>query len=505
MPPDFRGLRVLLFQCPQAGASADRIVRLGGVAVEAPDPAIEASRRDEWAQAILSARADLVLFHRPDQVPALVGAGADRLLDAFRGTGIGSFDPETSAALRQAGLTPDHEADPSEPEDWIRELARRGRDLLERKRRSRALGVDTNRWRRIDAAWEAGPGREHRAGRADSPFLRACRREATPYTPVWIMRQAGRYQREYRDLRSRVPFVDLCRNPELAAEVTLMAVDRLGVDAAILFSDILTVLEPMGIPVRFDRADGPGIDRPIRTEADWRGLPEPDAAGLEFVYAAVRLARRALRPDLPLIGFAGAPFTVASYVVEGGRSHRFENAKTMMFHAPDLWDRILGRLARLIAEYLNRQIQAGADAVQLFDSWAGCLAPDDYRRFVLPHTRRLIGSLSGPAPVIHFATGNPALLELLREAGGDVIGLDWRVDLGQARRRLGDGVAVMGNLDPVVLLAPPQEIRRQVGRILEKAEGRPGHVFNLGHGILPQTPPGHVSALVDAVHELSAR
>jgi uroporphyrinogen decarboxylase len=230
-------------------------------------------------------------------------------------------------------------------------------------------------------------------------------------------------------------------------------------------------------------------------------LREVDADELSYVFDAVRLTRRALRPDVPLIGFAGAPFTVASYAIEGGGSRHYEHTKGLMYRDAGAWHALMEHLTRALTEYLNRQIAAGADAVQLFDSWVGCLAPDDYREFVQPHVRNLINGLTKSVPVIHFATGNPALLELMRDAGGDVMGLDWRVDLAEAWARLGNSVAVQGNLDPLVLLASPTEIRRRAARILEKAAGRAGHIFNLGHGVLPQTPVDHVLALVDAVHE----
>ena len=338
------------------------------------------------------------------------------------------------------------------------------------------------------------------------PFLAACRRTRTGYTPVWIMRQAGHYLAEYRAIRARLSFLDLCRTPEAAAEVTLLPVDRLGVDAAILFADILLVTEALEVGLEFSKGEGPLIRRPVRTTADVARLPERDPGEtLPFVFETVRRVRQGLAGRVPLIGFAGAPFTVASYLVEGGASRDFLETKRLMYRDGGAWDALLGLLARTTLRYLTLQITAGAEAVQLFDSWVGTLAPDDYRTFVLPHTRAVIRALPPEIPVIHFGTGTPGLLEAMREAGGDVIGLDWRVDLGQAWARLGPGVAVQGNLDPAALLAPPAEIRRRVERILARAAGRPGHVFNLGHGVLPDTPVDHVRAMVDAVHELSAR
>ncbi len=338
------------------------------------------------------------------------------------------------------------------------------------------------------------------------PFLAACRRHETGFTPVWLMRQAGRYLPEYRALRSRFGFLELCKNPEAAAEVTLLPVERLAVDAAILFADILLVAEPMGVGLEFARGEGPAIHRPVRSAADVGRLAEPDPTEtLSFVFETVRRVRAALADRIPLIGFAGAPFTVASYLIEGGASRDYLETKRLMYADPDAWHALLALLARTTARYLNGQIAAGAQAVQLFDSWVGCLAPDDYRAYVLPHSRAVIQALTPGVPVIHFGTGTAGLLEAFREAGGDVIGLDWRVDLGQAWARVGHDVAVQGNLDPVALLAPPEAIRQRVRAILDRAGGRPGHVFNLGHGVLPQTPVDHVRTMVDAVHELSAR
>jgi uroporphyrinogen decarboxylase len=337
-------------------------------------------------------------------------------------------------------------------------------------------------------------------------LLRAARRQPTAFTPIWLMRQAGRYLPEYRAMRERFGFLELCHNSEAATEVTLQPVERFGVDAAILFADILLLLEPLGVGLEFAKGEGPVIHRPVRTEADVAQLRPIDvAAAVPFVFETVRKVTRALGRRTPLIGFAGAPFTVASYVVEGGPSRDYLHTKRLMYAAPEAWHRLMDLLVRAIADYLNGQIAAGADAVQLFDSWVGVLAPEDYRRFVLPHTRTVIASLTPGAPVIHFGTGTAGLLPLMREAGGDVIGLDWRVDLADAWGAVGHDVGVQGNLDPAVLLAPPAVIRERAQAVLERAGGRPGHIFNLGHGVYPHTPPDHVKALVDAVHELSAR
>jgi uroporphyrinogen decarboxylase len=338
------------------------------------------------------------------------------------------------------------------------------------------------------------------------PFRAACRRLPAGVTPVWLMRQAGRYLPEYRAIRARLGFLELCKRPDAAAEVTLLPVERLGVDAAILFADILLLAEPLGVGLEFARGEGPVIARPVRSAADVARLPErPPAETVPFVFETVRQVRQALGGRVPLIGFAGAPFTVASYLVEGGASRDYAETKRLMHGDPGAWHALLGLLARGTAAYLAGQIAAGAEAVQLFDSWVGALGPDDYRRFVLPHTRAVIEALPAGVPVIHFGTGTAGLLEAMRAAGGDVIGLDWRIELGAGWARLGPDVAVQGNLDPAALLGPPAEIRRRVAAILRQAAGRPGHIFNLGHGVLPSTPVDHVRAMVDAVHELSAR
>ena len=340
----------------------------------------------------------------------------------------------------------------------------------------------------------------------DSVFMRACRREAVPYTPIWLMRQAGRYMREYREVRAKTTFLELCKTPSLAAEVTVTAVERLGVDAAIIFADILLILEPMGIELEFAEGEGPVIHNPVRTAADVDRLREvEDPQALHFVYEAITETRNALDPAIPLIGFSGAPFTLASYLSEGGGSKNYVRTKKLMYDDPGAWHAMMSLIARALAKYLNAQIEAGAQAVQLFDSWVGCLSPDDYREFVLPHTREVIRNVKPGVPVLHFGTGTAALLELMREAGGDVIGLDWRVQLDDGWRRVGHDVAVMGNLDPVVLFAKQDVLRAHARRILDQANRRAGHIFNLGHGILPETPVENVIALVEMVHEMRAR
>ena len=311
---------------------------------------------------------------------------------------------------------------------------------------------------------------------------------------------------EYRKLRAQYGFLELCKKPELAAEITVTPVERLGVDAAILFADILLILEPMGVGLEYSKGDGPVIHHPLRSGKDVDALKEFDPEKeLSYVYEAVRTICKELKNKVPLIGFAGAPFTLASYLIEGGGSRNYLHTKRLFYAAPEAWHRLMQRLSTAIAKYLNCQIAAGAGAVQLFDSWAGCLTPPDYEQFVLPYTRAVIDAITPGIPVINFSTGTAGLLKHIRASGGDVIGLDWRVNLDEGWEVVGHDVAVQGNLDPVVLFASPKIIRSRVAEILKRAAGRPGHIFNLGHGVLPETPVDHVIAMVDAVHELSAR
>ena len=335
--------------------------------------------------------------------------------------------------------------------------------------------------------------------------MRACRRESVPHTPVWLMRQAGRYMREYREVRARHTFLEMCKRPEVASEVTVYAAKRLKVDAAIIFADILLIIEPMGLELEFAKGEGPVIHNPVRAGRDVSRLREvEDVGALDYVYEAIRMTRRELPGNVPLIGFCGAPFTLASYIIEGGGSKNYVNTKRLMFTDAGAWHALMSLIARALGRYLNAQVGAGAQAVQLFDSWVGALGPDEYREFVLPHTRSVIQSVTRGVPVVHFGTGTASLLELMKEAGGDVIGLDWRVRLDEAWSRLGD-VAVMGNFDPALLFTNPETVREHARRVLEQAANRPGHVFNLGHGIMSETPVENVVALVEAVHELSAR
>ncbi len=338
-------------------------------------------------------------------------------------------------------------------------------------------------------------------------FLRACRGQDVDYTPVWIMRQAGRYMPEYQAVRARYDFMTMCKTPELAAQVTLQPVDVLGVDAAILFSDILVPLEPMGMGVDFVEGRGPVISAPVRDRkrADELRVPVPEEE-LPYVLDAIRLLRRELEGRVPLIGFAGAPFTLATYMIEGGSSKNFINTKMMMYREPELFGDLMQKITDTTIAYLRAQIRAGAQAVQLFDSWAGALSPHDFRQVELPHVRRAVEALKPEGvPIIYFANGAAGLLEELGEVGSDVLGLDWRVDIARAAGALGRDYALQGNLDPLCLFSPPEALRDRVGEVLDGAKGARGHVFNLGHGIVPQTPVAAARAVVEAVHELGRK
>ena len=337
-------------------------------------------------------------------------------------------------------------------------------------------------------------------------FLKACRREPVDATPVWFMRQAGRYMAEYRALRERYSLLDICGEPDLATEVTLQPVRRIDVDAAILFSDLLLPLEPMGLPFDFVKGEGPQIEHPIGDAADIDRLTlfEPREA-LSHVLEAIEQIQHELDRRVPLIGFSGAPFTLASYAIEGGHSNNFAKTKALMYGHPDAWHRLCDKLATVVADYAIAQIDAGVDAFQIFDSWVGTLSAADYREFALPHTQRIFAAIGTRVPTIHFGTGTATILEDLREAGGDVIGVDWRSHLDEAWARIGHDRAVQGNLDPTLLLGPAPRMFRATDDILQRVGGRPGHIFNLGHGILPLTPLEHVQMLADYVHAASRR
>ncbi len=320
------------------------------------------------------------------------------------------------------------------------------------------------------------------------------------------MRQAGRYMVEYRRLREKHSILELCKTPDLAAQVTLQPIDRFALDAAIIFADILLPLEPMGLSLEFAEGEGPIIHNPVRDRAAVDRLKVIDDTELQYVMDAISLTRKMLAGRVPLIGFAGAPFTLASYAIEGGSSRNYIHTKQMMYREPETWHRLMDKFARVITGYLRRQIRAGAQAVQLFDSWVGCLSAGDYAEYVVPHVQLIFEGLKHEGvPLIHFGTGTTAILKAMRQAGGDVIGIDWRIPIDEAWAMVGYDRAVQGNLDPVTLFGPISEIERRVTDILQRAAGRPGHIFNLGHGILPNTPVENVAATIDLVHKLSTR
>jgi uroporphyrinogen decarboxylase len=339
----------------------------------------------------------------------------------------------------------------------------------------------------------------------DSRFVRACKGMPVDRTPVWFMRQAGRYMPEYRAVRKQHSLIEICKNPQLAAEVTITAVEFLKVDAAIIFADLLLPLEVMGLPFHFSSGEGPVIESPVRSGEDIHRLRTECAGDLGYVADAVRVVAKHFGNKLPVIGFCGAPFTLASYMIEGGGSRHYIKTKSLMYSQPQAWDELLGKLVAVTSEYARAQVEAGADVIQVFDSWVGCLSVEDYRKFVLPRTTELIQSLKASgAPVIYFGTDTSTLLVSMKETGADVIGLDWRIPLDEGWKLLGNHGAVQGNLDPVVLFADWKQVKSAARRILDQAGGRPGHIFNLGHGILPETPVKNVRALAEYVQENSA-
>jgi uroporphyrinogen decarboxylase len=356
----------------------------------------------------------------------------------------------------------------------------------------------------------------------DSPMMRTVRLQYSEVTPVWLMRQAGRYMQEYQDVRNNVTFIELCKNPSLAADVMLTAVKRLGVDAAIIFSDILLILEPMGLGITFPDKGGPFVTNPIRTPQDVKNVVELESANqLNYVMDTVRYTREGLSNLIPLIGFAGAPFTLATYAignpadsnsnlnstseVKTASNRNFQFVKSFMYLYADEWSELMRKFAVSTAKYLNGQISAGAQIIQIFDSWAGCLSVEDYSEFVQPYSKLLIDLLMPGVPIIHFAPGNPMILPNVASAGGNVIGIDWRISIDKARDLLGNEYAIQGNLDPAILLTNRDIIRKSVQKIIRLTKGQNGFIFNLGHGVLPQTPTENVIALVEAVREFSGK
>ncbi len=482
-----------------AGLEA-RGAKVGQVKVYQWDLPVDTAPLENNVRALASGERDVVLFTSAHQVVNMLRIAdklgvSQTLHEGLKQMVVASIGPTTSEMLKDHEIAVDVEPEHPKMGPLVMAAAEKSADILARKRRAR-----------ITVSQPAGEVLDKSAAWYDSPFMKACRREPVPYTPVWLMRQAGRYMEEYRQVRGQTSFLELCKNPQLCSEVMCTAVKKLGVDAAIIFSDLLPILEPMGLELDFAKGEGPVIYNPVRAPADVdRVLELEQIESLDFVFETVRQTRADLPKSMPLIGFAGAPFTLASYTIEGGSSRSFLHTKTLMYRDEGAWRTLMERFVRAITRYLNAQIAAGSQVVQLFDSWVGCLGPDDYRRYVLPYVKQIISGITPGVPVINFATGNPALLPLLAEAGGSVIGIDWRVRLDDAWRTVGYDRAVQGNLDPLVLLADKDEIRRRAQEVLDQAAGRPGHIFNLGHGVVQQTPVGNAVALVEMVHELSAR
>ena len=465
----------------------------------------------ENVQAIVRGERDCLLFTSAHQAVNLLRIANQldceaALRLALRSMVIASIGPTTSEMLQHLEIPIDLEPEHSKMGHLVQASAEKSPRILKAKRftgiTGLAIGISRNDLSSKDQLSSNTPMNPYH----DNSFMKACLKQPTDVTPVWLMRQAGRYMAEYRAVREKVSFLELCKNSSLCAEVMVTAVEKLGVDAAIIFSDLLPILEPMGFHLEFTAGDGPVIHNPIRSPKDVdRVKPLENMEALQFVTDTVTATRASLPDRIPLIGFAGSPFTLASYMIEGSGSRNYIHTKTLMYSDPVAWKVLMNKLVDSIALYLNSQIAAGAQCVQLFDSWAGCLSPNEYRTRILPHMHQLLESIVPGVPVINFATGNPMLTSLLRGDNRTVVGLDWRVPLDVGWDMAGNDRAVQGNLDPTVLFSDLDTIRGQVHYVLTQAAGRPGHIFNLGHGILPGTPVDNVIALVDMVHELSDR
>ncbi len=457
---------------------------------------------EEAVKQIADGRIQIVFFTNAVQIRHVLRLASEKGLEAkfrqaMKKVVVASVGPTCSEALRDNGFSIDFE--PSHPKlgHLVAEMAESAEELAKEK----AGGPKTSF---VLTPHLESPEKD--AARRKSAFLKACRREITDVTPVWLMRQAGRYMKEYRRIRDKVSFLELCKNKELCTQVTIEACEKIHADAAIIFSDILLIVEPLGIELDYVKGDGPALTGNLESIRDVEQLKEVEPhESLSFVFDAVRLTRSCLDPKIPLIGFSGAPFTLASYMIEGGGSRAFVKTKELMIKHPVAWHQLLEKISRGLVKYLNGQIEAGADAIQIFDSWVGCLSPHDYREYVLPHSQFVIKNLMPGVPVIHFGTGTGTFLEEICEAGGDVIAVDFCIELDEAWQKIGHGRAIQGNMDPAVLLGSIETIQKEAKRILDQAAGRPGHIFNLGHGILPQTPVENVIALIDYVHEASRR
>ncbi|OGW81034.1 MAG: uroporphyrinogen decarboxylase [Omnitrophica bacterium GWA2_52_8] len=407
---------------------------------------------------------------------------------------VASIGPTCTEALLEEGIHADFEPTHPKMGQLVKELSEQSDQLLQQKKAPLILFADVHR------TGETAAAKTQRC--RDAVFLKACRREPVNRIPVWLMRQAGRYMKDYRKIRSRYSFLELCKNKEVAAEVTIAAQRKIDADAAIIFSDLLLPVEPLGFGLEYEGGSGPVITGPLKSLSDVAQIPEMDPdASLSFVYDAIKVTRNCLDPMIPLIGFSGAPFTLGAYLIEGGGSKNFVKTKQFMYQDSGAWGALMEKLTRGLASFLKGQIAAGADAVQIFDSWVGCLSPDDYRKYVLPYTADLVRSISGQVPVILFGTGTGPFLPDMCRAGSDVIGIDHHCELNETWKKIGYDRAVQGNLDPAALLAPRNILFEKAGSILNAVGGRPGFIFNLGHGVLPGTSEDQVKGLIQTIHE----
>lgn len=452
---------------------------------------------------IADKKADVVMFTTSVQVDHLfqvaksLGVEAE-LRRGFQSTVIASVGPDCSENLRNFGLEPDIEPESPKMGPLVVETAAKARDILAVKKKSPDCATEVR-----DAILKFASETEQIQ---DSVFLKACRCEKTPYTPVWLMRQAGRYMKHYRSIREKNGFLDICKNKDLVTEITVTAQETLNADAAIIFADILLLVESLGLGLEFMKGDGPSIKNKIRTPADIEKLPYVNPReSLSYVMNAIRQTRRALKKDVPLIGFAGAPFTLLSYMIEGGPSETFEETRKLMKADLSQWNMLMEKVSRVTAEYLRAQVEAGVQAVQLFDSWVGCLTREEFEKYVLPHLAQVVKAVQGRTPVIYFGTKTESFLDQISRAGADVISVDHRVDIADAWKKIGPAKAIQGNLDPKILCGDWKSVESAVKKILDTVGGRPGHVFNLGHGILPETPEENVISLVKFIQSYSAR
>lgn len=455
---------------------------------------------EENVRAIAAGQRDVLMFTSAHQVVNMLRCAEDlslatELRMGLKRTVIASIGPTTTQMLDESDLRVDLEPELPKMGHLVVDTAQRAGEIHTRRHTIQMMPIHDEE----PMEYETQPWQQ-------SLFMKACRGEPTERTPIWLMRQAGRYMQEYREVRAKQSFLELCKNPQLCSEVMCTAVEKLGVDAAIIFSDLLPILEPMGLDLEFVKGDGPVIHNPVRESSDIdriKELEEPESLG--FVYETVRQTRSDMPDDMPVIGFSGSPFTLASYAIEGGGSRTYTFTKQLMYSDLGAWDTIMSRLSRAIVVYLNHQIQAGASCVQLFDSWVGCLSPADYERYVLPYMKTIMEGITPGVPVINFGTGNPLLLPLMKGDHRTVVGVDWRVPLDRAWEMIGHDRPVQGNMEPAVLLGTPENIKQRAADVLAQADGRPGHIFNLGHGVFQQTPVENAIALVEIVKELSAR